>query len=557
MKRVKIYSRVLIIGLIMAFSAQSCTDLDEELFDQVTPDKYFKNETQFVSALAEAYTGLSNYASGQYMSLSEVSTDAVVVPTRGQDWDDGGHWRRLHLHSWNFEDPEIGVWGDAFGGVSNCNRLIFTFQTLVEDGQVEEEIARAFINELRAMRSFYYYILIDIYGNVPIVTSFADADPNPVNNTRKEVFDFIVTELTTAIPTLSDKVDASTYGRMNQNAAKMTLAKVYMNAEAWVGEAKYNEANALLDEIINSGQYTLEPDYFTNFNANSEVSKEFIFAIPYDQVFYQGFNLVMRTLHYGSQDTYNLQAQPWNGFCSLEEFYNSYDDSDLRKGQPGTADGPYTGRGNFLVGYQYKSNGDRVTDSGAESNDPDGPDLVFMSEISEVGPQALRQAGARIGKWEFPLGSNEHMSNDFPIFRYADVLLLKAEALWRISGMDGSNGEALALVNQVRGLHGGAEIGLITSLDGPVSFAPEDGIVPGGELLNERGREMAFESSRRQDLIRWGLFNNVEKWTPPVNNPGDAIGNEEFRNLYPIPRSQLDANANLTQNPGYQTGAGG
>ena len=557
MKKFKILSRLLITGLIVAIASQSCTNLDEEIFDQVTPDNYFKNDTQFVSALAAAYTGMSNYASGNFFSLSEVSTDEIIVPTRGQDWDDGGHWRRLQLHSWNFEDPEPGgVWGFGFGGVSNCNRLIYTFQKLVEEGKVEAGDAEAFINELRALRAFFYYTLIDVYGNVPIVTSFVDANPNPSTNTRKEVYDFIISELMASVPTLSKSVDQSTYGRMNFYAGQMLLAKMYMNAGEYSGTTEWQKAKDALDVIINDGKYSLEPNYFTNFNVNSEVSKEFIFAIPYDQVFYHGFNLDMRTLHYGSQDPYNLTSQPWNGFCSLEEFYNSYDDADLRKGQPGTTEGPYTGRGNFLAGFQYKSNGEPVVDSGAEENDPDGAPLNFMPQVNEVGPQALRQAGARIGKWEFGLGATPDMSNDYGVFRYADVLLLKAEALWRLSG-NASDGQALALVNQVRMTHGGAGLSPLTTLDGPVSFAPEDGSIPGGELLNERGREMAFESSRRQDLIRWGLFNQVEKWTPPVNNPGDVFGTEDFRKLYPIPRGQLDANKNLDQNPGYSSGAGG
>ena len=123
--------------------------------------------------------------------------------------------------------------------------------------------------------------------------------------------------------------------------------------------------------------------------------------------------------------------------------------------------------------------------------------------------------------------------------------------------MNATDGEALALVNQVRTAHGGAQLAPIMSLDGPVSFAQEDGPIPGGELLNERGREMAFESSRRQDLIRWGLFDQVEKWTPPVNNPGDAFGTEAYRELFPIPRAQLEANRSLKQNDGYSQAGGG
>ena len=557
MKRVKIIFRILWVGIFLAVTTQSCTNLDEELFDQVAPSDYFKTEAQFVSTLAAAYANLNGYASGSYFSVSEASTDAMVVPTRGQDWDDGGHWRRMTLHSWNFEDPEPGgVWGFGFGGISNCNRIIYTINELVADGKADPDAAEDFIAELQILRAFYYYILVDVYGNVPIVTQFVGADPAPPTKSRQEVVSFMVTEITQNINKLSKAVDQSTYARMNYYAGQMLLAKIYMNSEAWIGTARYSEALTALNEIINSGLYTLEPNFFTNFNVNSQVSKEFIFAIPFDQVFFRGYNLNMRTLHYGSQDTYNLTAQPWNGFCSLEEFYNSFEDVDLRKGRPGTVDGPFTGRGTFLAGYQYKSNGDPVTDTGDGANDPDGPHLNFMPQINELGPQALRQAGARIGKWEFELGSTDNMNNDYGIFRYADVLLLKAEALWRISG-SATDGEALALVNQVRIAHGGTDLLPLTTLDGPVSFMQEDGVVLGGELLNERGREMAYENSRRQDLIRWGLFGLPDKWAPPFNNPGDVIGKEPFRVLFPIPRGQLDANRNLTQNPGYPSGAGG
>ncbi len=556
MKKIKIFTKVLIIGLFMTFLSQSCTNLDEEIYSQVTPDNFYQDANQFVSALGSAYTGMYGYAAGGPLSLQEVSSDEVVVPTRGPDWDDGGHWRRLQLHSWNYEDPEIGgVWGFAYGGVSTCNRLIYTFESLVEEGKVEADFAAPFIGELKVLRGFYYWTLLDVYGNVPIVTRFDDPDATPPTKSRKEVYDFIVQSLEEYVPLLAENVDLSTYGRMSKWAGKALLAKLYLNAEVYTGTAEWQKAADACDDIIESGKFNLETNFFNNFDADITGSSEFIFAIPYDKVYAQGFNLVMRTLHYGMQNTYNLTAQPWNGFCSMEEFYNSFDDDDLRKGQPGTVDGPYTGRGTFLVGYQYKSNGDLVTDDGFEAGDPDGAPLNLMPKVNELGPVALKQAGARMGKWEFAMGGTSEMSNDYGVFRYADILLMKAEALWRISNSP-TDGEALALVNQVRSTHGGAKIGLITSLDGPVSFAIEDGSIPGGELLNERGREMAFENHRRQDLIRWGLFLDVEKFTPPVHNPGDKFETDPKTNIYPIPRGQLDANPDLIQNPGYQ-GAGG
>ena len=466
MKRSILLLKVLLVGLFVTVFNQSCTNLDEELYSEVTADNFFQNEEQFVAALAEAYTRMQNYASNDPYSLDEVSTDEMVVPTRGQDWDDGGDWRRFHLHSWTTENGGMnGAWSFGFQGVNTCNRLIAQFQSLVDEGAVPQADADAFIAELKAMRGFYYWKLIDWFGDVPLVLDFANAEASPSRTARATVFNTIVDELEVEVPKLSDAVDASTYGRMNRYAGYALLANMYLNAEVYTGTPMWEEASAAADQIINSGKYTLETDYFANFTVNNSGSSELIFAIPYDQVFFAEFNLVMRTLHYGSQDTYNLTAQPWNGYCSLEEFYNSYQDGDRRKGEPGTLDGPYTGRGNFLAGYQYKSDGSPVTDAGFEQpnesrtpepllGDPD-PTPAWLNfgnigtgrpQIHELGPQALRQDGVRIGKWEFEMGGTNNMSNDRSVFRYGHILLIKAEAEWRQQ----NESEALQYVNQIR-----------------------------------------------------------------------------------------------------------
>jgi hypothetical protein len=322
-----------------------------------------------------------------------------------------------------------------------------------------------------------------------------------------------------------------------------------------------SEAVIACDEIIGDGLYSLESNYFANFNEDNSGSSEFIFAIPYDQVYYGGFNLGARTLHYGSQLTYNLKQQPWNGFCTLEEFYNSYEDIDLRKGDAGTITGPATQRGNFIAGYQWKASGGLVTDDGWESpnlerqpepllGDPDGAPLNFgnigssQPTLNELGPQAYRQSGVRIGKWEFAVGSDPGaQNNDYAVFRYADVLLMKAEALWR----DGLGG-ALPLVNLVRQRAGVLDL---ASLDGPVSFDMAGPVVPGGELFNEIGREMFAENSQRQALIRWGMYTRLAEWLPPFYNTQDVLEDGEHTNIFPVHRSKIDANPNLTQNPGY------
>jgi hypothetical protein len=495
-------------GLMVAAMAPACTDLEETVYSEVTPDQFFQSDEEFVSALGNAYTQLYGYGgNNNIFSLQGVTSDEMVVPTRGQDWDDGGHWRRLHTHEYQWEDPVInGGWTFCYGGINTCNRLIFQFENLDVEGADE------FIGELRALRALYYYWLLDLYGNVPIVTDFdVPQDFAPANNTRQEVFNFVETELMETMSLLTRDVGGPAYGRVNYWTAQAILAKLYLNAEVYVGQNRLNDALTAVNEIINSGNYSLSVDYFDNFNADNSASPEFIFAIPYDEVFAQGFPMNMMTLHYQSQNTYNLQAQPWNGFASLQEFYDSYEDDDVRKN-------------NFLVGPQFSATGERLLDSGAEPSDPDGPPLTFTPEINELGPQALRQAGARIGKWEFELGATQNMNNDLAVFRYADILLMKAEILFR-QGQTG--GEALALVNQLRE-RAGVE---------PFDVLTED------NLLAERGREMFAEHTRRTDLIRFGRYNDAWQFKPA--DPSDHV------NIFPIPRPQIESNPNLSQNPGY------
>lgn len=553
MRKSLLLVKALIVVMLFATFNQSCTNLDEELYGEVTPDNFFNTEEEILAALGAAYTQFGNWASGDPFSLNCVSTDEMVVPTRGQDWDDGGEWRRLHLHSWTREDGYInGGWNFGFGGVNTANRLIYQFEVLVEDGAMEADVAAAFIAELRAIRGFFYWQLIDWYGNVPLVTDFANAEAQPATVPRADVYAWLVADLEEAVPLLTKDVDATTYGRMNYWAGMTLLANLYLNAEIYTGTPQWAAAEAACEEIINDGGFSLAGNYFDNFSAANTGTSEMIFAIPYDQVYYGGFNLAARTLHYSSQYTYNLTAQPWNGFCTLEEFYNSYEDDDLRKGDVGTIDGPAIKRGNFIAGYQYNVDGSPAIDAGADSNDPDGTHLNFGSigsgepQINELGPQAYRQAGVRIGKYEFELGGHpDAQNNDYAVFRLADVILMKAEAIWHQRPADG---EVLTLVNDIRSRAG---VDDLLSVDGPLSFDMAGGDVAGGELFNEIGREMFSENHRRRTLIRWGYFDDVDLWVLPFNNPGDILVTGEHTTLFPIHRDKIDANPNLIQNPGY------
>jgi starch-binding outer membrane protein, SusD/RagB family len=536
-----VLKKVLMLGLGLTFFTQSCTNLDEELFSDVTADNFFKTDEEFIAALGQAYSafgGLGNHSN--LWSVQEISSDELTITTKGGDWYDGGVLIALHQHTWTIDNGFFNnTWQFLYGGVNTSNRLIYQFQQL---GTPE---ADAFVSELRAVRALWYYWLLDSFGNVPLVTDFTKTEPVG-NSTRAQVYAFIESELKAVINDLPTAKDASTYGRITQWAAHAILCKLYLNAQVYTGTAKWTEAAAEAQAIIASGKYNLEAVYKDNFAINNQGSNENIFVRPYDKVFADGFNWPMMTLHYASQGVYKLTQQPWNGYAVVEEFYNSYIDPAQNPGPQGpvwkglTTDanndkisddiGTVDSRlSNFVVGPQYNPDGTRATDPGFEGPttaqpDPDGAPLTFTPQNNQIYPNGWRQGGARIGKYQYEVGGTNNMSNDFVIFRYSDILLARAEALWRLNNGDAA---ALSLVNQVRARAGVTAYGSLTA----------------DNLLAERGREMFAEMTRRQDLIRFGKW-NATWWEKTVNTPVE-------RNLFPIPKAQRDVNSLLTQNPGY------
>lgn len=523
MKKGYIYGKLLLVGLFILSFNQSCTDLDEEVFSELTEANFPTTNEQFISALGATYTSLYNTGShNSYYSLNAIAGDELHIPQRGNDWFDGGQWLRVHRHTYNANEESVrNGWATLYGGINNCNRVIDLFEGLVTEGKVDATTANGFIAEVKALRAYFYWVLLDMYGNVPIVTSFAGGEANPATKSRQEVYNFVESELATNVPLLTAAKDGSTYARFNQWAGKALQVRLYLNAEVYTGTAQWQQAADIANEIINSGLYSLEGDYFANFNEDNTGSTENIFVVPYDQAQAEGFNWPAMTLHYSSQATFDLTFQPWNGYCAVQDFYESYDDTDLRKGTWGDQ----KTRGNFIAGPQFEVDGTTpITDTGAEANDPDGPNIVFTPDLNELEPGALRQAGTRIGKYEFAIGTTQHLNNDFVLFRFAEVLLSRAEAMWR---MNSGSAEALSLVNQIRNRAGLADLGALTADD----------------LLAETGREMAFEGIRRPNLIRFGKYNDDWSLKGGTSDPN--------KNIFPIPAEQLSANPNLVQNPGY------
>lgn len=537
----------------MTFFTQSCTDLEEELYNDLAADKFFRNNNEFIASLGQAYSsfgGLGNH-SGLW-TVQELASDELVVTTKGGDWYDGGVLIQLHKHEYTIDNPFFNnTWGFLYGGVNTCNRLIYQFSELAKKDPTKATLADTFISELRAARALWYYWIVDSFGNAPLVTDFTITDP-PSSSTRAAIYAFVESELNAVLAKLPTAQDQSTYGRMTRWAAQSILCKLYLNANVYKGGVEWTKAAAAAKDIIDNGPFSLESVYSNNFSVINSGSAENIFVYPYDKVFAQGFNWPMMTLHYASQGVYKLTAQPWNGYSTVEDFYNSYIDPVSNPGPQGpvwkglTKDANNNGVSddigtidsrltNFVVGPQFNPDGSRATDPGFETtgrkdaegkdlpSDPDGAPLTFTPQVNQIHPNGWRQGGARIGKYAFEIGGTPNMSNDFVVFRLADILLSRAEALWRLNPADA---EALALVNQIRSRAGVSPFVALTA----------------DNLLAERGREMFAEMTRRQDLIRFGRF-NLAWWEKGVSDP--------HFNLFPIPKQQRDSNSKLSQNPGY------
>ena len=479
------------IALILILTlGNSCTKFDDTLFD-----KSLKQKPDVQSILVELRDLIDD--NGWWFWAQEVTSDEVVFPVRGTDWNDGGKWRVLHTHEWsNDVDAVNSMWSHLDDGVRESNKLLDPLLEFQDDPTIQKSMA-----EIKTLRALFLYLTIDNYGDVPLVTSFVNADALPFKSTRKEIFDFIVADLESSYPLLSSSADK--FGP-TKDLAFTILAKLYLNSEVYTGEAHYDKAEAYCDSIINSNNYTLDGNVLEPFKAANETSLENIFTIEFDEIDKQGFRLHMRTLHYLHNSTFEMAVGPWNGFAVVEDHYNTYDAGDQRKSDW------------FITGLQKDAKNNTLFDETA------GEDLVITPNIPALVMGAaqtsaeIRMSGARVKKYEIEAGALENLNNDFPLFRYADILLMKAECAVR----NGAPGAGDAYVAQVRD----------RANAGPTSgFGLE-------EILAERGRELFCEGHRRQDLIRFGKFGNAW-WEKP------ASGAE--RTTFPIPQWAIDANPNL------------
>ncbi|GAB3687729.1 RagB/SusD family nutrient uptake outer membrane protein [Spirosoma flavus] len=491
MKQITI--KVLLGCSALMLVGQSCTDLSETTYDVIPTSGTFGNTAaQQAALIGPLYNGLGDYYGN--MSNLNTTTDEQIVPTRGGDWKDGDNWKRLYQHTW---DPVTdngqfnGPWSWCYNNITSINQQL---------GTITDANTKA---ELRALRAFFHYQAMDLFGNVIISDAITSASPK--QSTRAEVFAWVEKELLAVYSTLSEEPRGSYYGRMNKWVADMILAKMYLNAQVYTGTARWADAITRCDNIIKSGKFQIAGDYFSNFVTQNQNSTEIILATPFDKSKRTGFNVQMKTLHYLNQLTYNLGTAPWNGWATVTEFYNSFDDKDVRKKQ-------------WIVGQQYDAAGKPLMD--------DALPMVFRPEVEQFVFDAGangRLAGARSQKYQIQANNTfTDQDNDFVIYRLADVYMMRGEAKFRL----GQTADALTDFNIIRARAGMPNYTALTA----------------EEILAERGRELAWEQHRRQDLIRFGQFTKAWRLKP---------ASQDFRQLFPIPKDQLSLNPNLKQNPGY------
>ncbi len=503
-KGIKIFAA----GLLLSIIISGCTKLNEETFGSLPPDTYYTDEATALSSVVGIYQLLSyNIDIGDPWRMKEFSTDEFIVPGRASGgWYDQSNIDLTH-HVEDANNKTIArAWEYMFQEIGTANAVIESLDASPYKGKFQSLIAEA-----KALRAYGYYFVMDCWGNVPLVT-IARQDPKDLAPTtpRAEVYKFIESEWLAAakqLPSAKDVDHASYYPRFTKESIYTALAYMYLNAEVYTGTPQWQKAIDMCDKVINSGAFSLMPNVIDNFTSPTQASSsEIISAFTKDPTNNAGNNqFILYTQNGLDQLKYTLPFSPANGYSTTPAALNRYEDQDVRKQM-------------IEYGPQYYLDG--IT----PLTYPDGTQLNLVPVQDIVAAQD--NEGYKVLKYS-PVGaafSGFNADNDLVLERYSDVLLIKAEALFRTDHA----ADALKLVNQVRER---SKATLLTSLTLQ-------------DIEDERAREFLWEGCRRTDMIRFGDY-FTGKW------PFKTTQTESFRKVYPIPNEQLVANPNLTQNEGY------
>ena len=516
----------LVAALALLLGAAACdSDLTVEPRSTVTAANIFSDRNSYRAFLAKLYGGLSvTGQSGpdgsgdiggidegfsqymrQYWQLQELPTEEAIIA-----WGDIG-LPELNTQLWSSSNPFIAaMYARVFFQVSLANEFLRETTDEKLAGRNVDATLKAQIQTYRAearfLRALSYWHGLDLYGNIPLVKETdAIGKTPPPQATRTQVFDYVVSELN-AIRASLPAAKTGEYGRADQAAVDMLLAKLYLNSVVYTGTARWTEARQAAENVINSSKYSLDPNFLRMFGADNHTSPELIFTVPQDGLrtrTWGGMTFLVHANIGGPMDPakYGVNGGWW-GIRARPEAYNKYSAGD--------------GRASFFVTQGFT------------------PTISAINQYTQgIGAPKYRNitaAGAAGSHPEFP-------DTDFPMFRLADAYLIYAEAVVRGGG--GSTAQALTYVNALRQRAFGNTSGNITAAQLTTDF-----------ILDERLRELFWEGHRRQDLIRYDRFTDNGVWTFKGNVPTGRT-TDSFRDLYPIPASELIANPNLKQNTGY------
>jgi hypothetical protein len=506
MKNKKILSlfTVILVGIVLT---QSCKKLDQNVYSVVPIQNFYQTPSEIAAGLAPAYTALTPLQTENVFQLNEASTDEMVIPTRGNDWYDGGEHTQLWLHTVDANNAnDNGGWQDLSNGITKCNFII----NIINGLATKPANSAALIAEISVLRDYYTFLFTDLYGNVPLVTTYsASASLAPVK--RADIYAYLVSDLLKNVPLLSADngiTVPANIGHMNQWGGYMLLAKLYLNAQVYTGTADWANALKYSQMVIDSKKYSLQTNFFDNFTYTNRGSVENIFTIPFNYPAIPGNVIQMYTLNYNNNQTFNLTNQPYNGFCSPLAFYKLFSDADVRKKM-------------WLVGQQYTAAGAPIVGTVLSK---------YVNELSNPA-DSFKYAGVRSVKYQPQPGTGSAgTSNDGVRFRLADAYMMAAEAELHT----GDVASAIINVNLIRARAG---------LPGVATLTLDD-------LLAERGREFAWEGWRRNDLIRFEVATGTKYYTG-ARVPGKSQDADNHTFLFPIPQPQRNTNPLLIQNPGY------
>lgn len=539
--------KVFFATLLLIVAIPSCTNLDEKIYSDLSGDNFYKNKVEILQGALRPFTHMQAWMAptGQngYYYHAELSADQLAWPQKGKHGYDGGDHFRQHYHTWTSDEGRMrGAWSLIWTGVGYINAAIADMEKVDYKEFMTEEEMTAIISELYVLRAFHYMKIMELWGNTPIVTEVGEG-PNPPTRPKKDLFEFAKTELETHVPKLLP-YSKELVGRVSQTAGYAMLAELYLNAEYFVGVPMWDECIKACDKIMSGEAGGLgagnKPELADNlsdsFSNTNQSAKESLFQFAFSKK--GGFTFGWDGFFCGYSNTseiHNVDYSGWNAFVVIPTAFDNYPDNDLRKKEW------------FMFGPQYKYGTDEPILGTEEYNgkpleyvnyirresERKSPDEVLRSTMAD----GEENSGARFDKYKSgPLTDDNYRENHYLLYRLTEIYYNKAEALMRKNGGKATQ-EAVDLINICR----------------QRAFSDEDWeeakytteTLTMDELLNERGREFIFEGKRRTDLIRFGKFTTASWWDhKPSNDPNKEI--------YPIPHTQIGANPNLKQNPGYE-----